>query len=49
LNEFSNNLGKIKEYKTSALVEGRRQDTPDVYGIKIFEKHFEKPNFIKDT
>ena len=48
MNEFSNNLGKIKKYKTSALVEGRRQNTPDVYGIKIFEKHFEKPNFIRE-
>jgi hypothetical protein len=49
MNEFSNNLAKIKKYKTSALVKGKRQDTPDVYGIKIFEKHFEKPEFIKDT
>jgi hypothetical protein len=23
-------------------------DTPEVYGIKIFEKHFEKPGYIRD-
>ena len=48
MNELSNNLAKIKKYKTSALVKGKRQDTPDVYGTKIFEKHFEKPNFIRE-
>jgi hypothetical protein len=24
------------------------KDIPDVYGIKIFEKNFEKPNFIRE-
>ncbi|MGB7632370.1 MAG: hypothetical protein WBL68_01475 [Nitrososphaeraceae archaeon] len=48
MNEFSSNLTKIKKYKTSALAEGKKQDTPDVYGIKIFEKHFEKPDFIRE-
>ena len=48
MNEFSKNLVKIREYKTSALVNGKIKDTPDVYGIKIFEKHFEKPGFIRE-
>jgi hypothetical protein len=45
-NEFSNNLAKIKEYKTGT-VDGKIKDKPDVYGIKIFEKHFE-PNYIRE-
>jgi hypothetical protein len=45
--EFSKNLAKIKEYKTGAPVDDKTKDTPDVYGIKIFEKHFEKPDFIR--
>ena len=48
INEFSKNLAKIKEYKTGAHVNGKTKDTPDVYGIKIFEKHFEKPDFIRE-
>lgn len=48
MNKFSKNLAKIKEYKTSALVDGKKKDNPDVYGIKIFEKHFEKPDFIRE-
>jgi hypothetical protein len=47
-NEFSKNLAKIKEYKTGAPVNDKSKDTPDVYGIKIFEKHFEKPDFIRE-
>ena len=49
VNEFSRNLAKIKEYKTGgAPVNGKSKDTPDVYGIKIFEKHFEKPDYIRE-
>jgi hypothetical protein len=48
INEFSRDLVKIKEYKTGAPVDGKTKDTPDVYGIKIFEKHFEKPDFIRE-
>jgi hypothetical protein len=47
-NEFSKNLAKIKEYKTGAPINDKMKDTPDVYGIKIFEKHFEKPDFIRE-
>jgi len=47
-NEYSQNLAKIKEYKTSTYVDGKTKDTPDVYGIKIFERHFEKPDFIRE-
>jgi hypothetical protein len=47
INEFSKNLAKIKEYKTGAPVNGKSKDTPDVYGIKIFEKHFEKQISLK--
>jgi hypothetical protein len=39
-NEFSRNLTKVKESKTGSQVD----DNPEVYGIKIFEKHFEKPD-----
>ena len=49
INELSKNLFRIKEYKTSgAPVNGKSIDTPDVYGIKIFEKHFEKPDYIRE-
>jgi hypothetical protein len=48
INEFTKNLAKIKEYKTGAPVDGKIKDTPDVYGIKIFEKHFEKLDFIRE-
>jgi hypothetical protein len=47
MNEFSKNLAKIKEYK-AGIVDGKTKDTPDVYGIKIFEKHFEKPDYIRE-
>jgi hypothetical protein len=46
--EFSKSLTQIKEYKTGDPVGGETKDTPDVYGIKIFEKHFEKPDFIRE-
>jgi hypothetical protein len=48
MNEFSKKLAKIKEYKTSSYVDGKMKDTSDVYGIKIFEKHFEKPDYIRE-
>jgi hypothetical protein len=48
MNEFINNLAKIKNYKTSAIGNDKLTDTPDVYGIKILEKHFEKPDFIRE-
>jgi hypothetical protein len=49
IKEFFINLAKIKEAKTSdTLVDDKIKDTPDVYGIKIFEKHFEKPDFIRE-
>ena len=48
MNEFSKNLFRIKEYKTGAPVNGKTKDTPDVYGIKIFEKHIEKSDFIRE-
>jgi hypothetical protein len=49
INELSKNLANIKEYKTGAAVDDdKTKDTPDVYGIKIFEKHFEKPDFIRE-
>jgi hypothetical protein len=47
-NELSKNLAEIKEYKTGTSADGKRKDIPDVYGIKIFEKHFEKPDFIRE-
>jgi hypothetical protein len=46
--KFSENLCKIKEHKTSFHVNSKTEDTPDVYGIKIFEKHFEKPDYIRE-
>src|ERR671918_2920619 len=48
INELSKNLFRIKEYKTGAPVNGKTKDTPDVYGIKIFEKHIEKSDFIRE-
>jgi hypothetical protein len=49
INELSKNLANIKEYKTgSAVDDDKTKDTPDVYGIKISEKHFEKPDFIRE-
>ena len=48
ISEFSRNPAKIKEYKTSASADGKKKDTPDVYGFKIFEKHFEKPDYIRE-
>ena len=48
MNEFSKNLFRIKEYKTGAPVNGKTKDTPDVYGIKIFEKYIEKSDFIRE-
>jgi hypothetical protein len=48
INELSENLAKIKEYKTGAPVDGKTKDTPEVYGIKIFEKHIEKLDFIRE-
>jgi hypothetical protein len=35
--EFSENLSKIKEYKKSSNGDSKIEDTPEVYGIKIFE------------
>jgi hypothetical protein len=29
-------------------VDGKIEDIPEVYGIKIFEKHFEKPDYIRE-
>jgi hypothetical protein len=40
--------GLKNKYKTGTPVNGKSKDTPDVYGIKIFEKHFEKPDFIRE-
>src|SRR5919106_6333102 len=48
MNEFSKNLAEIKGYKTSSYADGKLKDTPDVYGIKIYEKHIEKPDFIRE-
>ncbi|MGH9983664.1 MAG: hypothetical protein ACRD8W_06870 [Nitrososphaeraceae archaeon] len=48
MNEFSENLTRIKQYKTSSYIDRKAKDTPDVYGIKIFEKHIEKPEFIRE-
>jgi hypothetical protein len=46
--EFSKNLTRLKEYKKSPNPDGKIEDTPEVYGIKIFEKHFEKPDYIRE-
>ncbi|MGH9923841.1 MAG: hypothetical protein ACRD5B_00540 [Nitrososphaeraceae archaeon] len=48
MNEFSENLTRIKQYKTSSHIDRKTKDIPDVYGIKIFEKHIEKPDFIRE-
>lgn len=48
MNEFSENLTRIKQYKTSSYIDRKTKDIPDVYGIKIFEKHIEKPDFIRE-
>lgn len=48
INELSKNLAKIKENKTGIPADYNTRDTPDVYGIKIFEKHFEKPDCIRE-
>jgi hypothetical protein len=47
IHEFSRNLVKIREHKIGAPVDAKTKDIPEVYGIKIFEKHFEKLNFIR--
>ncbi len=51
--EFFANLKKIKEYKTSPYIDGdgddkTAKDKPEVYGIKIFEKHVEKPDCVRE-
>jgi hypothetical protein len=44
--EFLFNLDKLSNSKMNS---GRRNGgNPDVYGVKIFEKHFEKPNCIRE-
>src|SRR5262245_24563763 len=44
--DFQLNLDKLRNSKINS---GRRDgDNPEVYGVKIFEKHFEKPNFIRE-
>jgi hypothetical protein len=44
--EFLSNLDKIRNLKKNkACLDG---DNTDVYGVKIFEKHFEKPNFVRE-
>jgi hypothetical protein len=44
--EFLFNLDKLSNSKINS---GRGEgDNPDVCGVKIFEKHFEKPNFIRE-
>jgi hypothetical protein len=45
--EFLFNLDKSRNSQMNSGV--RDGDNPDVYGVKIFEKHFEKPNFIRNT
>jgi len=49
--EFFKNLDKIKKYKIRPCLDGEDKtwkDIPDVYGIKIFEKHFEKQDLIRE-
>jgi hypothetical protein len=52
MNIFSKNLKRIKEYKTVTDVHGdgktKDKDIPEVYGTKIFEKHFEKPDYVRE-
>jgi hypothetical protein len=44
--DFLLNLDKLHNSKINS---GRRDgDNLDVFGVKIFEKHFEKPNFIRE-
>jgi len=45
--EFLFNLDKLRNSQMNSGV--RDGDSPDVYGVKIFEKHFEKPNFIREV
>lgn len=45
--EFSLNLDKVRKSKRYND-DNHEHDKADVYGIKIFEKHFEKPNFIRE-
>lgn len=45
--EFLFNLDKSRNSQMNSEV--RDGDNTDVYGVKIFEKHFEKPNFIRNT
>ena len=45
---MTENLAKIKEYKTRSVANSKIEDIPEVYGIKIFEKHFEEPDFIRE-
>ncbi len=44
--DFLFNLDKLRNSKINSGC--RDGDNPDVYGVKIFEKHFEKPNFIRE-
>jgi hypothetical protein len=44
--EFLFNLDKLSNSKINS--DRRDGDSPDVYGVKIFEKHFEKPNCIRE-
>jgi hypothetical protein len=47
--EFFGNLANIKEFKTGAHANDDDVDEiPEVYGIKIFEKHIEKPGDIRE-
>lgn len=46
--ELPRNLRRIKEHKISINSDGSIENTPEVYGIKIFEKHFEKPDYIRE-
>ena len=48
MNVFYKNLIKIKECKTGVDVDGKTIDTPEVYGIRIFEKHIEKPDYVRE-
>jgi hypothetical protein len=46
--EFLNNLEKLRNLKmTNGSHDGGGGNT-DVYGIKIFEKHIEKPDYIRE-
>ena len=46
--KLTENLAKINRYKTRSVANSKIEDIPEVYGIKIFEKHFEKPDFIRE-